>query len=497
MQFSTSDYPMAIETEIHGKRAFFRFGHFFGRMFSVTKAVWEASLENFNRTLSISNKTNAQKTALIPMTDYVICNNTQESIRFGQADTEENILLRPSEAHMYAWRSQRTRLQLRLCVEGLGYWRWCESFELSNANVNTCNTTYRSIDHGTHITTLVITLRKMAENEASCSQFHVLISGLISTASLLRDHLEVRAVLHKHGAALAAAATVSSASSHDHPQQQHRTILGSFCAAPSFLLQPEYVQGIKIRLLGIGTPWSGDIPLNMEKGRRNSVLVRVPLKEKGQCLTIWCRLVEENIEGGATRCLLIFSPMYMSRSLLPNPISLLVYLASNQAQPSVSSFNALKESNTFSYEVSLPGKEESVQLETTGASDQKYNLSFQVVQGLPPSDPVTMSWGTIEKIRDKTYETPPIDDILFEITRYSKPSASQKLVCRGSQSNSKVWPFIKDDVTNIEWTPSLQPRTDVQIRFVQYFPLCNTLCVEVVPWCLMVNMTGATIIIKK
>ena len=492
----TSDLPLAIEAEMHGKKAFFRAGHFFGRMFSITKDIWEGALENFDSTSSKSITINGQKRALIPMTDYVICNNTQESIRFGQADTEENILLRPSEAHMYAWRSQRTRLQLRLCVEGLGYWRWCESFELSNANANDCKTMYRSIDHGTHITTLVITLKKMDENGASCNQFRVLISGLISTTSLLRDHLEVRAVLHKHGAALAAAATVSSASSHDHPQQQHRTILGSFCAAPSFLLQPEYVQGIKIRLLGIGTPWSGDIPLNMEKGRRNSVLVRVPLKEKGQCLTIWCRLVEESIQGGATRCLLIFSPMYMSRSLLPNPISLLVYLASNADKPSVSSFDALKDSNTFSYEVTLPGKEESVQLETTGASDQKYNLSFQVVQGLPPSDPVTMSWGTIEKIRDKTYGTPPIDNILFEITRYSKSLEHQNSFSTGSRQKSKVWPFIKEDVNNIEWTPSVQPRTDVQVRFVQYFPLCNTLCVEVVPWCLMINMTGATIIIK-
>ena len=262
----SSDLPLAIEAEMHGKKAILRVGHFFGRMFSISKEIWGATLENFDKASSISNTAKTPGRTLIPMTDYVICNNTQESIRFGQADTEENILLRPSEAHMYAWRSQRTRLQLRLCVEGLGYWRWCDSFDLSNRNGNVCKTTYRSIDHGTHVTTLVITLKKMDKNEASCSQYHVLISGLISTASLLRDHLEVRAVLHKHGAALAAAATVSSASSHDHPQQQHRTILGSFCAAPSFLLQPEYVQGIKIRLLGIGTPWSGDIPLNMDKG---------------------------------------------------------------------------------------------------------------------------------------------------------------------------------------------------------------------------------------
>ena len=90
------------------------------------------------------------------------------------------------------------------------------------------------------------------------------VSGLVSTASLLRDHLEVRAVLHRHGAALAAAATVSS---EDGKAQQHRTILAGFQTAPSFLLEPDYIQGIKIRLLGIGTPWSGDIPIELPKGQ--------------------------------------------------------------------------------------------------------------------------------------------------------------------------------------------------------------------------------------
>ena len=492
------DNPMLIESELHAKKILVRVGHFFSRTLSISKDIWEAAFNNSYSAISENGMSACQKQYLIPMTDYVICNNTQESIRFGQADTDENILLRPSEAHMYAWRSQRTRLQLRLCVEGLGYWRWCESFELSYGEENALNARFRAIDHGTHITTLVITMKKMSQAyESSCSQYHVIVSGLISTASLLRDHLEVRAVLHKHGAALAAAATVSSTSTHDHHQQQHRTILGSFCVAPSFLLQPDYVQGIKIRLLGIGTPWSGDIPLSIEKGRRNSVLVRVPLKEKGQCLTIWCRLVEEKLGNGTIRCLLIFSPMYMSRSLLPNPISVLVYLAASGTQKPASTFTHVKENDTFSYEVTLPGKEETVQLETTGASDQKYNLLFQVVPGLPPSDPVTMSWGTIEKIRNKTYETPSIDEVLSEITKYAKSATLQgRYTVIDSKPFSKIWPYLNEDFSNIEWAPSAQPRTDVQVRFVQFHPLCNTLCVEVVPWCLMVNMTGVTVLIK-
>ena len=498
------EHPMSIEARIHGKKVMVRLGHFATRFLSKSVDIWNSALKNFTDDTTAARAdsaehTSGRKKALEPVTDFVICNNTQDSIRFGQVDTEENILLRPSEAHMYAWRSQRTRLQLRLCVEGLGYWRWCEPFSLRKDNndnssipIATNNEAQvRSIDHGTHVTTLLVTMTQLNPHLNSCQplQYQVMVSGLISTASLLRDHLEVRAVLHKSGAALAAAATVSSTSTHDHHQQQHRTILGSFCVAPSFLLQPEYIQGIKIRLLGIGTPWSGDIPLNIEKGRRNSVLVRVPLKEKGQCLTIWCRVVEEKlINDGISRCLLIFSPMYMSRSLLPNPISLLVYNTSSQSQPTSSVGGSVSTKDTFAYEMPLPGREEAVQMETTGTSDQKYSLYFQVVQGLPPSDPVAMSWGTIERIRDKNYEAPSIDEILSNISSYRKGILPNR--------GGKPWPYTDDGIDVDEWLPSVQPRTDVKVRFVQLHPLCNTLCVEVVPWCLFVNLSGISIIVK-
>ena len=39
----------------------------------------------------------------------------------------------------------------------------------------------------------------------------------------------------------------------------------------------------------------------------------------------------------------------------------------------------------------VAGREHLVQLETPGAADQKYNLAFQVVDNLPPSDPVQVT----------------------------------------------------------------------------------------------------------
>ena len=37
------------------------------------------------------------------------------------------------------------------------------------------------------------------------------------------------------------------------------------------------------------------------------------------------------------------------------------------------------------------------QLETPGTADQKYNLAFQVVDSLPPSDPVQVKYWMVRK----------------------------------------------------------------------------------------------------
>ena len=40
---------------------------------------------------------------------YVLCNDTQQPIRFGQAGTDENVLLQPREMQSYSWRSHKVK----------------------------------------------------------------------------------------------------------------------------------------------------------------------------------------------------------------------------------------------------------------------------------------------------------------------------------------------------------------------------------------------------
>jgi hypothetical protein len=68
-----------------------------------------------------------------------------------------------------------------------------------------------------------------------------------------------------------------------------------------------------------------------------------------------------------------------------------------------------------------------------------------------------MSWGIVERVRDKSAAVPPIDEILAGIPDSGKLSTT-------------VWPFVDDEQDPAaDWVQSIQPRTDVQVRFQQFF----------------------------
>ncbi len=437
-----------IETQVHCKKLGLRFGHFANDTLYNVLTCWQS-------VLSSSQKSEASP---LPVTNYVIKNNCHEAVRIGQADTEENVLLLPTESIMYVWRTNKARLLLRLCVES-GFWKWCQPFSLHEEG-----TLVRKVDHGTHVSCLHVTLKRL-----SPTKFSILLNGSISTASLLRENLEVKLILKPEHSHL----IKDSGTGGGRDGGGLRSNLKSFSSSQSFLFEAEYVHCIKIRLSGIGTPWSGDIPMAIDKARRSSVLVRIPHKDKSQCMTIWCRLVEEHdVANGAKRSLFIFSPMYMAKSSLPNPMKLVM-------SPNGSPGAAL--------EVELRGRETPTQLETPQSADTKYHLSFQVAQDLPLSEPFVMSWGIIEQVRDKSAKIPPIDEIIENVSGFE---------------TCPRWPYVIPNLagtmdTMEEAVMNEQPKTDVQVNFTQFHPLCNTICAEVNPWCLVVNRLGPTLLLKE
>ena len=156
--------------------------------------------------------------------------------------------------------------------------------------------------------------------------------------------------------------------------------------------------------------------------------------------------------------------MYMARSLLCNPLTVIIGQESSAAT-----------------EMILEGRNKPIPLEAYESPETKYQLSFRMDDKLPASEPFLLSWGIIEQIRDKDYASPSIDEILEEMKDYS--------------SKANTWPFVENEHFTVEAIND-QPQTDVQVTFTQYHPLCNTICAEINPWCLFVNQLGMTVLIK-
>lgn len=174
--------------------------------------------------------------------------------------------------------------------------------------------------------------------------------------------------------------------------------------------------------------------------------------------------------------------MYMARSLLPNPTTVLVSSSSAQTS-SLQGGGGSYAAKSVPVQFELPGREKAVQLETLGPSDLKYSVAFKVAEGLPPSDPIPMSWGIIEQVREKSDQIPSIDDVIRQVPSFADSSKS-------------AWPFIASRQPVDSWAASEQPKTDVQVNFTQFHPLCNTLCLDINPWCLVVNQLGVTLVLK-
>ena len=73
-------------------------------------------------------------------------------------------------------------------------------------------------------------------------------------------------------------------------------MIGSYCR-PTSVVSWLTDTVLKIRLFGLATPWSGDIPLEAVMGKRKSFMVKLPLRDKLGSTTIWCTILTEELAG--------------------------------------------------------------------------------------------------------------------------------------------------------------------------------------------------------
>ena len=103
------------------------------------------------------------------VTRYVICNDTTRPLRFGQALTDEDILLGSRQCHFYAWHSHRVKQVLRVGIEE-GAWLWSKPFSIDVDGLQFCGLT----DCGAQDISIVV---KVSSLSATQKQVCIFISS--------------------------------------------------------------------------------------------------------------------------------------------------------------------------------------------------------------------------------------------------------------------------------------------------------------------------------
>ena len=372
-----------------------------------------------------------EEDTFVPLCQFLVVNETGQVLRFGQAGTEEQVVVQPKHCSMYAWRTNKASQKLRV---GTGSDLWSGSFSVESPGEQIVNIVTQAKEKSSSV--LVAVERK------SSTYTIVKFCGLLNILNLLKDHLELRIVPGS--------------------SKEVRCLIASYCRPTSVLSDCGGDTVLKIRLFGLATPWSGDIPLEALVGKRKSFMVKLPLKDKIGSMTIWCTILTEKLED-EIRKLIIFSPMYVINSQLPGRIT------------------AVIDNNEKLKDISVEGYGATEQLDVTAAPENKFGMSFRMDPSLPPSSPpLTVSWGIVDQVRDKNAPLISINEAIKTSHQYNlkskKSSAAMETISRMKVSE--------------------QPKTDCKVRFGQYHPATNTLCVKLQPHFLIVNTTSLALLTK-
>ncbi|KAJ8353846.1 hypothetical protein SKAU_G00214130 [Synaphobranchus kaupii] len=364
---------------------------------------------------------------------YVICNDTHETLRFGQVDTDENVLLASLHSHQYSWRSHKSPQLLHICIEGWGNWRWSEPFSVDNAG-----TLLRTIQSKGRTASLIIKVQQL-----SGVQKQIMICGRQMMCSYLGQDIDLRVVQHYVGPD---GQTVV---------KEHVDCLEGGRKLPSYVLEDAEMTELCVRARG-DEDWSQDVRLERREKGTGSV-VQVPCCS-GSLLYVWCTLL--TIEPGShmQQRVVVFSPLFLMRSHLPDPV--IIHIEKRSL--------GLRESQV----VLGQGHEEPL---LNVESELTHHLTFQAREQEDPSQcAVPISSGLIKQIVNKTAGGDGHELVLSDF--YGEKSPTQP-----------PWPYISKESDRPDSEPLTQWDSPMQVKLSAWKPGLNTLLIELLPWALLAN----------
>ncbi|XP_077536947.1 vacuolar protein sorting 13B isoform X2 [Haemaphysalis longicornis] len=434
-----------------------------------------------------------------------VCNNTTDTICFGQAGTVEKISLQPGHMHAYTWKSTKAPLMLRLGIESQ-QWKWSSPFKLVRGKEVTVEVPVGS----SGLSTVLVRMQ-----EGRGVEMQVIISGQVTLRGHLVSGLQVQLRL------------LLADTTREQQQQgkaspplvqapKTRTVVvdlgGDRACCRSLILSPRRLHSFSLRRLGPSSstdgqggrvtatlPWSAEVVLNSAGQKDWARVIEVPqdTEEIGK-LQLWCYCFAGCFGSSANLMVLAFTPLHVLRSHLPS--SLLVHLHGRAGFESASEHY---------HSLSVPGRGRDWPLLVDPLPS---SLTFQLGPGKRVSSPPLEL--RPPALDHEVSTTPPED--LWRLRSpewsYGSPHAAKwpyddpdrsdqvdrlweqgRLATSAHQlSSSPSSPVPSPSPSSSVECPTEVPETELHVK--QYhdpdLPFPGTVLVDIKPWAFLVNSTG-------
>ncbi|XP_069477524.1 intermembrane lipid transfer protein VPS13B isoform X2 [Ambystoma mexicanum] len=365
---------------------------------------------------------------------FVICNDTQETLRFGQVDTDENVVLASLHSHQYSWRSHKSPQLLHICIEGWGNWRWSEPFSVDNAG-----TFIRTIHYKGRTASLIIKVQQL-----NGVQKQITICGRQIICSYLSESIQLKVVQHYIGPDGQAVV------------REHVDCLAARQKLPSYVLENSELTELCVKSKG-DDEWSRDVCLESKDTEELSVIIQVP-SSNGSVIYVWCTRLTLELNSQVQQRMIVFSPLFIMRSHLPDPI--IIHLEKRSLGLSETQF--------------VPGQGEEKSLQNI-EPDMTHHLTFQAREEDDPSEcAVPISTTLIKQIATTTHPNGSLTALVSEFYRRDS-------------SPPTAWPYNKQDSDSSEQLA--QWDSPMRVKLSVWKPCLKTLLVDLLPWALLINQS--------
>ncbi|XP_038840129.1 vacuolar protein sorting-associated protein 13B-like [Salvelinus namaycush] len=227
----------------------------------------------------------------------------------------------------------------------------------------------------------------------------------------------------------------------------------------SYVLEDSELTELCVRARG-DEDWSRDVRLERkEKKRGSSSVVQVPCSS-GSLLYVWCTLITMETDSHMQQRVVVFSPLFMMRSHLPDPV--IIHTEKRSL--------GLRESQL------IQGQGHQEQLLNT-ENDLTHHLTFQASEDEGASHcAVPISTAVIKQIvnRNQAGLEDGQEHILADF--YGVKNSSQP-----------PWPYVSKDTDRPGSEVLAQWDSPMQVKLSVWRSGLNTLLVELIPWALLTN----------